>query len=227
MSASSFSRRELLLAGGGLLAGGLLPGVASANQARTDAVMRAMPALYRTVGSISGEHRNVRMFFSPTCEFSRQHHEMIFRWGMTLPKTLSFMPTPVIASSDDSVAPNALIFYSVWFADPAKLGAYMLKVYDLIQGSAGDPTDIKTYMEAARRAGIKIDAVADAFNKPQITEACASATRIGARYRLERTPTVGVCGRYAVTPDGVAGNRDLFVQLLNALTSKAILDNAG
>lgn len=41
-------------------------------------------------------------------------------------------------------------------------------------------------------------------------------------YRVRKTPTVIIGGRYLVTPDSVGARHDLFAQLLNGLVSRIL-----
>lgn len=226
MTASQYSRRKFLAAAGALaVAGPFLSNksLAAPMPQNLDSIIRNLPPLYRAVSPIGGEYRKVRLFFSQNCNHSRTFHDLLFKWGMTLPKEIKFLPTPVVAPGDDSAAPLAVAFYAAWYASPEKLGTFMRTVYSNVQSLRMDPTRFETYFEAAASSGVNRQRFVSAIKTPAIMQSGLDATIIAAKYEIGSTPSIGIGGQFVVTPDGVAGNEELLIQLLNALTSKVII----
>lgn len=226
MSAFPCSRRKFLANAGAVIAGGSLlssPVMAASGQPNMDSIIRNMPPLYKTLSPIAGEYRKVRLFFSQNCNHSRSFHDLLFKWGLTLPREIKFLPTPVVPPKDESAAPMAIAFYAAWYASPGKLNAFMKSVYGNVQSLRMDPTRFETYLEAAREAGVDRARFRAAINSPEIMASGMEATVVAAKYDIIATPSIGIGGQFLVSPDGVAGNEELLIQLLNALTSKVLI----
>lgn len=220
------SRRQFLLRAGALgltgMSGGALAIPMPAPENIGSAINDVAP-LYKNVGNISGEWRTVRPFFSFTCNFSAALHKTIFDWGLSLPDDIKFLPTPVFGKNDDSALPGAIIFYALWMTNPRRLGGFMEVVYERVGGGTLDPNRIESYLEVVESMGIDSRRVAQVAKGEAVEKRCLEAIDKGSRFALQRTPSIGIGGRFLVTPDGVAGRKDLLVQLLNGLTSKMII----
>lgn len=185
-----------------------------------------MPDLYSQVPQISGEWNKVRMFFSFSCPFSSKWHAGFMNWGRSLPKSVSFMPTPLMSIVDDESYPSALAFYSVWKVSPERITQFMDKCYEAVQVRRLDPTDFRTYIMAASNAGVNMAAFFPIYRDQTMSSAVEAAGLLAQRYRLKATPSFGISGRYLVSPEGVGGNEQLMYQLLNAMVSKVVHEKA-
>lgn len=224
MSAYRCSRRKFV-GGVAAVAGGafMSPGLIAMPTQSVDSIVRNLPPLYKTLSPIAGEYRKVRLFFSQNCNHSRSFHDLLFKWGMTLPKEIKFLPTPALVPGDDSAAALGVAFYAAWLASPEKLNSFMKNVYGNVQSLRMDPTRFETYFDAARNAGVDRVRFRDAINNGAMSQSGLDASLVAAKYQLTATPAIGIGGQFLVTPDGVAGNEELLIQLLNALTSKVLI----
>jgi len=221
MTASHYSRRKFvaaLIAGCCLLSGGQAlanPGV--------DSMLRNMPPLYKAVGPIPGEYRVVRLFFSSNCNFSRKFHDLLYKWGLSLPPDVKFLPTPILPPGDQASAAMATAFYAAWLADPKRLNAFIKESYSNVQSLRMDATRFETYFDAADRSGIDRARFKAALSSPALKKAGSDGMLVAAHYGVKSTPAIGIGGQFLVSPDGVAGSEELLIQLLNGLTSKMLI----
>lgn len=228
MSECNLSRRRIVagIAGGSALALAaptLLANGVGAQAGSINQIMKNAPPLYHTVGNIAGEWMVVRYFFSFTCNFSKEYHDAIYQWGMSLPNSVSFRPTIVFGANDDGGIPAAITFYALWRNQPHLIKQFMVMAYNNIGQGVLDPTDIKTYLRIAGEVGADLDMLGKTMRSKVIMDDAMAGGVAANRYNVKTTPSLGVGGRYLTTPDSVGGKSDLLIQLLNALTSKMII----
>lgn len=173
---------------------------------------------------LPGETPIIRMFFSFSCPFCYQSHDGLMRWGGSLPKGLRFAPTPVITMERASGL-GAAYFYAVQRVAPSQLQVFTTTAYEEIQRNGGDAATERTYQRAARKAGIPIDALARAARSKDVAEAMRQAAFYTTAYDLDATPSVVAGGRYIVSPETTQGVNGNFYELLNAVTSKHIIES--
>lgn len=222
MSASQYNGRRrfvgVLLAACCLIGGGQ----AMANPS-VDAMLKNMPPLYKSVSPIPGEYRVVRVFFSANCSFSRKLHDLLYKWGLSLPADVKFLPTPILPPGDQGSAAMAASFYAAWLADPKRLNAFIKEAYSNVQSLRMDSTRHETYFDAALRSGIDVARFKAALSSPAMVKAGNDGMLAAASYGVQSTPAIGIGGQFLVSPDGVAGSEELLIQLLNGLTSKMLI----
>ncbi len=212
-------RRRLLVAMGG---GAAL--CASGISMAEGVPMPKMPDLYTQVPQIGGEWDVVRLFFSFSCPFSKDWHDAFVKWGRSLPNGMNFLPTPLVTLDDDESYPSALAFYSVLKASPARIMDFMVKSYEGVQERKLDPTDVRTYIMAAANAKVDMKEFGRLMSSQAMSNMVERAGLVRQKYKVAHTPSFGIHGRYVASPEGVAGNPGLMLQLLNALVSKSMIE---
>ncbi|MBU9598285.1 thiol-disulfide isomerase [Burkholderia multivorans] len=175
---------------------------------------------YLQVKPVEGEEETVRVFFSPSCQFSRNYFQFFNNLEATLPRQKIFKFTPLVNKADG--IQFALSFIAVQ------------KYY---------PTYLRNFMEAsfigAQERGIStsnwagIERIGHAAHVPVPVPrlVAAHATKLERELRaalvrqkllgITNTPAVSVAGTYIVTPEFTSGDAALFSQLVNGLISMA------
>ncbi|MDK9702570.1 MAG: thiol:disulfide interchange protein DsbA/DsbL [Sulfuritalea sp.] len=179
---------------------------------------------FRTLKTtIKEDADTVRMFFSFSCPHCYQAHDPIVRWGSSLPTSLRFEVTPVVTKDAASLM-GAAYYYAVKQAAPLKLAIFSAAVYEGIQRQNGRADQEVTYLKAAARVGIDTEALKRTVRSEPVKQATYRAAQLVAAYALDATPSVTTGGRYVVTPEATQGINGNFFQLVNAVTSKHMIE---
>lgn len=178
---------------------------------------------YRTIAEAATEDRAVvRVFFLFSCSYCAQAHEGVVRWGASLPKGIQFRPTPVVTDRGSAIA--AAYFYAVQRSAPMHVDRFVSATYAEIQQRQGNPADERTYLRAATLAGLDRDALARVVRSKAVSDATRRAVLLMGQYQLDSTPSITIGGKYVVTPDATMGVNSNFYELLNAVTSKYLIE---
>lgn len=170
------------------------------------------------------ERNRVMHFFAFTCPACRQYHESITRWGRTLPKDWTFEAVPIVTSDVGSMA-AARAWYAVQAAAPGKREVFADALYSVVQDEGGGLSQEAVYARAVAFAGVDPDKFVRAWRKVGEAPLQRIALKM-AEYRLTSTPTLGVGGRYVITPENTNGNMDLFIRLASGVVSKVLHQRA-
>ena len=187
---------------------------------------------YRTVTPFNAADATaVVEFFKFDCPFCRNYHQLLSHWGSTLPAPLHFEYAPVLEgdASGGVLKKNAIGYLAFQDAlvssqrNMDKVSVFMTAAYDIEQDSPGLIANPSAWMDAARSAGISSQSFMANWRggEPGINAAIARQTH----YALKSTPTLIICGKYAITPDNTRGDEGLFMQLANATVSKCLIEN--
>lgn len=190
----------------------------------TQATTSQQTLLPYTEVSVSGDKDIARIFFLSTCPFCRAAHGVIRKWGATIPHTLRFVETPVVLNTPDTLLPAAA-FYAMTAISAERLPEFVEAMYTEIQGRHKLPGAISTYKVIARSMGMSPDKFVDVMKSPQVRNQVFTAARLTQAYGLTATPSITVGGRYLVTPEATQGVNSRFFDLLNAVTSKYLIDS--
>lgn len=183
------------------------------------AVTQAEPLPYRHLPDTPSDRGMVRVFFLYSCPHCRETDAMLSRWGQSLPATLTYAQTPVVVQSGESVV-GAIAFYTALVTDPQRLRRFSEQSYRLIQQDGYSAQDRKTYELAARQAGYATTQYRAHWGNREVKRLFMQAAMLTAVYNIRSTPSLTIGGRYAITPEIVAGNPAGLVQLCNAMVSK-------
>lgn len=171
--------------------------------------------------AVWGDERIVRTFFDFKCPFCANMHDSMFLWGSSLPKGYEHIFVPVTQPRDTASMFASMAFYQVaQRLSNADLNEFMMRAYNAFQSSSNTNTafaqDLKWWASIAKTT-IKNDK-----NLQQRVEKAAILLKA---YQVVSTPTIGLGGRYTITPEITQGNRSMFTQLLNAVFSMVIDSN--
>lgn len=163
---------------------------------------------------IADQSGRVAFFYSYSCPFCRTYYPTMNEWAHSVPRTVRFLYTPLSMQ-------GALGHYAARKVGLTKLADYEVALFDTM-ANGGRETDVATYIRTAVRAGINERDYRSAATSKDATEFAARCAQRASAYRIQRTPTVGVWGRFKVTPDHANQDRDQFVALINGLTSQML-----
>ena len=175
---------------------------------------------FRRVGPNREEAGSVLVFFQFTCPACRASHNLLERWGRSLPPALRFQFVPVVYPDLGAIASAR-----AWIA-ASRLGqeaqsAFERAAYARIQSSQENPVESTTWARVARDAGVAHESYARSWASVG-REDVELLAELLIRSDIRETPSVLLDGRYVVTPDNVQGDERLFVQLLNGVASAVL-----
>lgn len=165
----------------------------------------------------------VRMYFSFSCPFSLQAHEPIERWGRSLPRPLKYEITPVVTGDMRSLM-GAAYYYAVKTIKPAAVPAFVANTFEAIQKRHEPADKPQTYRRAAERAGVTAEQLDKIVKSSSVEMQTRRAALLVGDTQLTETPTLVIGGLYLVTPEATLGVNGNFVQLINATTSKYMIE---
>jgi thiol:disulfide interchange protein DsbA len=179
-----------------------------------------------------GDENSIISYFKYDCPFCRQYHDQIARWGGTLPKSYNFKFIPVIEQdSSGKVTQKSFIGYlayesavSAAGASSEQVGMFSQRAYSLMQDSPEDVGNNKAWLKVVNDAGIDQSKFMLAWKMIGHSNAVAESLKQQINYGLTSTPSVVVCGKYVVTPDDANGDQAMFMQVLNAVVSKCMIE---
>ena len=202
----------------------LLLGVAAASLGRVALAQRAgdpVSEVYETLPSPVPEDRNkVVEFFAYTCPHCQRLHAALQAWGKTLPAPMRYETIAVPLMGTAAEYETLMFRAGILVAAPAALPAFDQALLDrlAIDGStlghhaiARALLDSRISVETVRK-GIATRA------RPIVED----WIRRAGLYQVRATPSIGVGGRFLITPDSTGGRLDLFPTLLNGLVSRIL-----
>lgn len=176
---------------------------------------------YREVAPLKKDARVVRVFFMFDCPYCFQYDASFWQWGKSLPRNWKLEFTPIFTGQPANYI-WIRAFYAVQRAAPANLERFMQLTYIAAQQQKRNLLEQDTWRDIVQDAGINRAAFDTAWasleNSEKLVGPIVDSTD---HYRVEATPSVAIGGRYVITPDNTHGNPELFMQLLNAMISRA------
>ena len=196
---------------------------------------------FRSV-NVPMDGKSVAIFFDFSCQFCAKYHPTLVRWTATVPRTIRVSHYPVVNIEDAASLSEQLVaakcFYAASsLATASQLHTFTSFVYEARQsyvnamadpsmsgrGSATSPLGSpKMWLAAAKASGIN----EAAFRRLVTSDSTLRMAKLGAmklvEYRVIDTPSVGIGGRYMLSPNNANGNEEMFFNLLNGLVSEII-----
>jgi hypothetical protein len=173
---------------------------------------------YLQVKTVEGDEFRVRVFFSPSCTFSKQYFPFFVNLSNTLPQGQQFAFTPVVNKADG--LPYAFAFAAVQryypryvnnFVEASLLGAQELGLstrnwagIERIGRAAGIPAPLARLVQD---------------NLSLLKGDVERLMALQKKMKITNTPSVSVAGTYIVTPEFTDGRADEFSNLVNAVIS--------
>lgn len=215
----SMTRRTFLCNAGALGLGLSAPSIFAAQDGEEGGPARSgfeMP--FKEHSAVPGDRVKILEVVSLSCPSCREYHSLISGWATTLPKRWSFGHLPVI-TEDRGTMLEAMIVMAVQSYPPSHRDGLMEIAYRVAQ-SETPPRSAREWINALARFGYR-DFAPHLQRLPK-TGPREILARLSA-YDITGTPTIVVGGRYSFTPDNAGGDKKLFIELANAVVSKAML----
>ncbi|WP_260429062.1 thiol-disulfide isomerase [Burkholderia sp. Bp9015] len=175
---------------------------------------------YLQVKPVEGDEETVRVFFSPSCQFSRNYFQFFNNLEATVPRQKTFIFTPLVNKADG--IQFALSFLAVQKYYPNYLRNFMEASFIGAQDrgiSTSNWAGIDRIGQAAHLPVSVPRLVAD--HAPELEKELRAALVRQKLLAVTNTPAVAVSGTYIVTPEFTSGDAALFSQLVNGLISMA------
>jgi len=175
---------------------------------------------YLQVKTVAGDERAVRVFFSPSCQFSRMYLQFFRNLSATLPSDKRFYYTPLVNKADG-------VAYSMAFAAVQRYLPQLLDNFIEASMVASQDKGISTSawvgLERIGRAAGLPESLARLVNQKYSSVVLDVEQYVSLRHNLQvlNTPAVAVAGTYVVTPEFTKGDAALFSQLVNGIISMA------
>jgi hypothetical protein len=193
--------------------------------------------------NVPADSKNVAIFFDFSCSYCADLHPTLVQWGSTVPKTIKVEHFPVVnvavkASMTEQVISARAFYAASTLARPDQLKRFTELAYesraryvsDLLNGSgngsreqgASPLSTVKFWVAAAQTVGINKDSFLRLLQStPILNLAKASALKL-IEYNISETPSVGIGGRYMLTPNRANGNPEMFFNLLNGFVTEIV-----
>lgn len=175
---------------------------------------------YLQVKPVEGDEETIRVFFSPSCQFSRNYFQFFNNLQATVPRQKTFIFTPLVNKADG--IQFALSFLAIQKYYPNYLRNFMEASYIGVQDrgiSTSNWAGIDRIGQAAHLPVSVPRLVAD--HGPDLERDLRAALVRQKLLAVTNTPAVSVSGTYIVTPEFTSGDAALFSQLVNGLISMA------
>ncbi len=175
---------------------------------------------YLQVKPVPGDEETVRVFFSPSCQYSRAYFQFFKNLQATLPKEKTFQFTPLVNKADG--IQFALSFLAVQKYYPAYLHNFMEAAFVGVQEKGISTQNWAGIERVGRAARIPVSvpelvSAHEATLKPNLERLLVLQKAL----QITNTPSVAVAGTYVVTPEFTGGDVALFSQLVNGIISMA------
>lgn len=180
---------------------------------------------FRTV-NVPEDGRRVLFFFDFSCPYCAKYHEPTVKWASTIPATVQTMFIPVVNVSDiarkNEQIIAAMCYYAAFsIASKNQMTRFSSSVYDSRARSLS-LTSKEIWKKALKEAGLDGKKFSAALNMKATDLQVQYAARKSFQYGLLATPSVGVGGKYVITPEDVLGDESMFFNILNGLTSEIL-----
>ncbi len=174
--------------------------------------------------SVQNEFNVIRFFFTYTCEYGQKYDAEMGTWAKTLPPKFKYVRVPVVTQEPHSTV-GAFAYYAAYQTDKNKINSFQHHAFNLIKTLGNDPSDQWTYYEAAKRAGLNLTTFKKHWGTQRTVLLVKNAVILGAKYKVDYTPTLTVGGIYTLNPEPIAESKTSFIDFANAITSKYISEN--
>ncbi len=197
---------------GGILVSLLLAGTAAAQSFEEGQDYRKLSSETRTA---TGDRIEVREFFSYACPGCNAFYPLVNQWSETLDDDVELVHSPVVFRSSWE---NLARAYHV---------ANALDVTDVMHGAIFNAfhnenqrlETMDSLVAVFEEQGVDTDAVRAEWNGFSVDGALRSVERSASRHGVQRTPSMGVNGRYYTDPE-LAGDFDRMLRVVDYLVEK-------
>jgi hypothetical protein len=178
------------------------------------------PKPYLQVPTLSGDERLVRVFFSPSCQYSRMYVPFFRNLAATLPADRKLVYTPVVNKGDG--VSYALAFAAVERFYPALVDQFIEASMVASQDKGIATTSWAGLERIGKAAGLRepLPLLVKQYDSI-VQNAVSRYVDVRRSLQIVNTPAVAVAGTYVVTPEITKGDAALFSQLVNGIISMA------
>lgn len=191
-----------------------------------NAVKPADPTRPFRVVTVPEDGRRVIFFFDFACPFCAKYSDPLLTWSVGVPKSVQTMFIPVVNMNDVARKNEQIIaakcYYAAFqIASKGQMARFSNAVYAGYEESRSLISK-PMWAKAIKAAGIDAKNFGEALKSSNNDLQIQYAARKTAQYSLRATPSVGVGGKYVLTPDDVLGDEVMFFNILNGLTSEIL-----
>ena len=203
-----------------------LAGVTSIARAQSDTGKNKDGARpFRSV-KVPGDSRNIFFFFDYACPFCAIYHEPFQNFVATAPKQIQTIFVPVVNTSDthrfkEQVIAAKCHYAATLVASREQMRVFSRAVYNEYP-NVGSLMEKRLWISALKASGINKQKFDEKLRDDGTNIFIKFAAKKKLDYTLETTPSVAVGGRYVITPNDVLGDKIMFFNILNGLTSEII-----
>jgi thiol:disulfide interchange protein DsbA len=177
---------------------------------------------FEEVGPFGGDRKLTYGFFDFSCPVCRQLHPTFANWSASLPASrMAFRYSPIAVMERSRVAGARGFLAAQRIMEPARLHKFMEGVFALHQDHGRALDSPETWLQSVRYAGGSVKAFQTEWQAIGTKDLLTLARRM-VDYNIRATPSLGIGGRFVITPDSTSGDMGLFIQLANGLVSKSI-----
>ncbi|MGP8432837.1 thiol-disulfide isomerase [Paraburkholderia fungorum] len=175
---------------------------------------------YLQVKPVAGDEETVRVFFSPSCPFSRMYFQFFKNLEATLPQDKTFAFTPLVNKADG--IQFALSYLAVQKYYPAYIHNFMEAAFIGVQDKGLSTLNWAGIDRIGRAAHVPVS-VAELVQAhgDTLRASLQSLLVLQKSLQITNTPAVSVAGTYIVTPEFTGGDSAMFSQLVNGVISMA------
>jgi len=175
---------------------------------------------YIQVKTVEGDERTVRVFFSPTCTYSRAYNQFFRNLKATLPENKKLVYTPLINKADGINYVVAFLAVEKYF--PNHVNNFLEASFVGTQDKQLSITEWSGLDRIGRAAHLPVELSKLVFeHRSEIDKELHSLHAVQKNMQITNTPSVAVAGTYIVTPEFTQGDAAMFSQLVNGLISMA------
>lgn len=175
---------------------------------------------YLQVKPVPGDEETVRVFFSPSCQFSRNYFQFFKNLEATMPQPKTFKFTPLVNKGDGLAF--ALSFLAVEKYYPAYLHNFMEASFIGVQDLGISTVNWAGIDRIGRAAHVPVSVpLLVRQHEGALRADLAALLTLQKDLQVTNTPAVSVAGTYVVTPEFTNGDAQLFSQLVNGIISMA------
>ena len=173
---------------------------------------------YIQVKTFPGDERTVRIWFTPSCPFSKEYIGFFKNLAATLPEPKKLVYSPVVNKADGYGYP--LAFSAVALQYPEFVQNFVEASLIGVQDRGLSVSNWQGIDKIGEAAGLpqRLTRILEA-NLPSAKVNVLNLVQAQALMKITNTPSVSVAGTYVVTPEFTNGDQEQFSKLVNALVS--------
>ena len=173
---------------------------------------------YLQVKTVAGEERMVRVFFSPSCPYSKEYFPFFGNLSKTLPAGRTFAYAPLANATDGMV--YLIAFAAVQRYYPAYVSNFVEASLMGVQERRLSPSTWAGLDRIAKAARLPVSLPSLVVrNNTELKDDVKRLLALQDGLHITNTPSVAVAGTYIVTPEFTAGDSSQFSQLVNSVIS--------